>query len=160
MKKVFYLAILLIFVASAAVVEAQPRRMAPGPAGAEGRKGALWSDLNLTEEQSEQIGAMRDSFQKEMMPFRMDIARKKLEMKLLWMEDDPDAAKIKAKQKEIQELRGQMAEKWIDFRLAFRSILTPEQRLLLLEKRFKDGRRRGWDRGLRSHHKERKARGW
>ena len=160
MKKTLYLAILLIFVASAAVVEAQPRRMAPGPAGAEGRKGAIWSDLNLTEEQSEKIGALRESLQKEMMPLRMEIARKRLEMRLLWMEDDPDAAKIKAEQKEIQDLRGQLAEKWIDFRLAFRSILTPAQRSQLLAERFKDGRRRNWDQGPRSQPRERPARGW
>jgi len=90
----------------------------------------------------------------------MKMARKRLEMKLLWMEEEPDSVKIKAKQNEIQNLRGQLGEKMIDFRLAVRNILTPEQRSQLLASRFGRERQRGRDREPRSYQRKRSARGW
>ena len=44
------------------------------------------------------------------------------------MQNNLDANKIKAKEKEIHELRGQLQEKRTDSRLNFYNILTPEQR--------------------------------
>jgi len=160
MKKIFFVAFLLLFAASITIVEAQPRGMAPGTERMAGRKAALWSDLNLTEEQSEEISALRASLQEGMAPLRMEMVRKRLEMKLLWMAEDPDSVKIKAKQKEIQDLRGKLGEKMIDFRLAVRNILTPEQRSQLLAKRFSRARQRGWDREPRSYQRKGPERGW
>ncbi len=51
------------------------------------------------------------------------------------MEDSPEGHKIKAKQKEIRNLRGTMEEKLTDFRLSVNSILMPEQRAELMAKR-------------------------
>jgi Spy/CpxP family protein refolding chaperone len=90
----------------------------------------------------------------------MEMVRKRLEMKLLWMAEDPDSVKIKAKQKEIQDLRGQLGEKMIDFRLAVRNILTPEQRSQLLANRYSRGRERGRDREPRSYQRKGPERGW
>ena len=49
------------------------------------------------------------------------------ELKLLWMQMEPDVKKIKAKEKELHELTWQMKEKATDHRLSFRKILTSEQ---------------------------------
>jgi len=68
MKKIFFLAFFLLFVASITIVEAQPRGMAPGMERVAGRKAALMSDLNLTEEQSEKMGTLRASLQEGRAP--------------------------------------------------------------------------------------------
>jgi len=50
-----------------------------------------------------------------------------LELKVLWAVPRPEKDKIIAKQKEIIDLTTQLKMKAIDFRLAARSVLTPEQ---------------------------------
>jgi Spy/CpxP family protein refolding chaperone len=88
--------------------------------------------LNLSAEQSEKIRGLRESFVKETTPIRTQLFTKKTEMRLLWIQTSLDADKIRATQKEIQGLMGQMQEKTTDFRLAFRNLLTPEQTSQLL----------------------------
>ena len=101
----------------------------------------------LTQEHllAEKIRALRQSHEKDILPLRTQLFTNRAEMRLLWMETDPDSEKIKAKQKEIHKLQGQLQEKNMDFRFAVSDILTPEQRSKLLQKRF--GRHAGphWD---------------
>jgi Spy/CpxP family protein refolding chaperone len=127
MKKCSLLAALLIVFASAIFVAAGP--CGGGEWGNPGwaMDGTILSKLNLTEEQTEKIRTLRESFQKDIIPLRTRIFEKKAEMRLLWMQTEPDAAGIKAKEKEIHDLMWQVLEKATDFRLRFRSVLTPEQ---------------------------------
>ncbi len=150
MKKLTLFAVLIILVASFTVAMAEPRGKQGGKDGKDfGREGrrSPFANLNLTEEQKGKIDAMRESLQKEMTPIRTDMIKKRMELNLLWMEDSPEGDKIKAKQREIRDLRGTMEDTLTDFRLNVNSILTPEQRAELMAKRAQ---------GKSSFHKDKK----
>ncbi len=135
MKKLTLFAVLIILVASFTVAMAEPRGKSGGKDfGREGRR-SPFANLNLTEEQKGKIDAMRESLQKEMTPIRTDMIKKRMELNLLWTDDSPEGDKIKAKQREIRELKGIMEDRLTDFRMSVNSILTPEQRAELMTKR-------------------------
>ena len=145
MKKISLIAAFVLMLGSATIAMA-------GQHGKGGKTGPWWgmnpsalSCLNLTEDQSEKIRALRQSHEKDILPLRTQLFTKRAQMRLLWMETDPDSEKIKAKQKELHKLQGQLQEKNMDSRFAISDILTPEQRSKLLQKRF--GRHAGphWD---------------
>ena len=66
--------------------------------------------------------ALRESFLKEKIPLRNELMLKRLELRGLWMQTNPDEAKILAKQKEINALRAQFGEKVTKNRLEMRKI--------------------------------------
>ncbi len=147
MKKISMIAALLLLVASATWVMAGPRGR--GNWGDE-----TWcpgvsqlSTLNLSTEQAEKVRGLRESFVKETTPIRTQLFTKKAELRLLWIQTSLDTAKIRATQKEIQSLMGQMQEKTTDFRLAFRNLLTPEQTSQLLAQGVGRGPGANWGRG-------------
>ena len=126
MKKFSMLAALVFVFASATFVAAGRQ------GGAWGKRGwaiddTIFSKLNLTPEQTEKVRALRESFQNEIAPLRTGMFEKKAEMRLLWMQTETDAETIRTKQKEIHDLRWQIQDKTTEYRLAFRSMLTPEQ---------------------------------
>jgi Spy/CpxP family protein refolding chaperone len=149
MKKFSLLAALVTILASATFVVAGPHGGEWGNSGW-AMDNTILSKLNLTAEQTEKIRALRESFQKDITPLRTRIFEKKAEMRLLWMQTESDAAGIKAKEKEIHDLKWQVLEKATDFRLALRSILTPEQLSKFLALGGDWGRHHGRDR--RGHH--------
>ena len=135
MKKFTLFAVLIILIASFSFAIAEPRGKPGGTDfGPEGRR-SPYANLNLTEEQKGKIDAMRESLQKEITPIRTDLIKKRMELDLLWMEDSPEADRIKAKQREIRDLKGNLEDRLTDHRLSFISIQTPEQRAELLTKR-------------------------
>ncbi|MBW1829663.1 MAG: periplasmic heavy metal sensor, partial [Deltaproteobacteria bacterium] len=132
MKKISVIAAFLIVVASATFVMADPR--SKGNRGGEGWREtpSALAALNLTAEQSEKVKVLRESLFKEITPIRVQLLSKRTEMRLLWIQTKLGPDKIKATQRATRDLMGQMQEKWTDFRLAFRNILTPEQTSKLL----------------------------
>jgi Spy/CpxP family protein refolding chaperone len=132
MKRITFITALIIMFASVPLVMAQPRGMKGGKGPDGGRHAAALANLNLTAEQSEKIRAMRETHQKDTIPIQTKMFTKRAELRLLWMQTNPDSAKIKSKQKEILDLKGQLQEKQTDFRLEFLKTLTPEQRTKLL----------------------------
>ncbi len=132
MKRICVAVAFLFVVASATLVMAGPRDK--GNWGGEGwcaaRSGL--ASLNLTAEQSEKIRALRESCLKGITPIRSQLLSKRAEIRLLWIQTKLDPDKIRATQKEVRDLKGQMQEKRTDCRLAFRNILTPEQTSKLL----------------------------
>jgi len=87
--------------------------------------------LNLTEEQSAKVRALREAHQKEVVPLRSQLFAKRAELRALWAQTSPDKGAILAKQKETSKLRDQMREKKTIHRLEMRAILTPEQQASL-----------------------------
>jgi Spy/CpxP family protein refolding chaperone len=85
------------------------------------------SNLKLNSEQAEKIRGLNETFQKEVEQLRAEEFKIKTELKLLWMQPHPDSQQIMAKEKAIHDLKWQMKEKSVDYRLLFRNILTPEQ---------------------------------
>ncbi len=135
MKKLTLFAVLIILIASFTIAMAEPRGKPGGKDFGREERRPPYANLNLTEEQKGKIDAMRESLQKEITPIRTDLIKKRMELDLLWMEDSPEADKIKAKQREIRDLKGKLEDRLTDHRLSFISILTPEQRAELLTKR-------------------------
>lgn len=99
--------------------------------------------LNLTAEQTAKIKEIRDSQWKEMKPLQKQMFTKRDEIRKLWLEPNPDQAKITAAQKEMRSLRDQMEDKMTAFRLAAAKVLTPEQK----EKIGSFGQDRGFGHG-------------
>lgn len=143
MKKMIFVVMMVAILATAGLATAQEwgkghgMGMGYGPhsGGARSAGSSLWGALNLTPEQMQKMQALRESFLKEKIPLRNDLMLKRLELRGLWMQTNPDEAKILAKQKEINDLRGQLAEKVTKNRLEMRKILTPEQQAKLINLR-------------------------
>jgi len=134
MKKIIVVGMLVTLLAAAGLVMAQGSEKGSGMEmgyGPHSGGHGLWRALNLTPEQTQKIQALRESFFKETLPLRNDLMSKKLEMRSLWLQANPDEEKILAKQKEISVLRVQLGERAIKNRFEMRQILTPEQQAKL-----------------------------
>ena len=154
MKKYQLLAASMILLASFGLALAQPDAKPVDKKDRVARKyhhEGRWSpyrNLYLTPEQKAKVDAMTESIQKELTPVRMEWIKKRMELDLLWMDESPDVDKIKAKQKEIRDLRGIIEDKLTDLRLSILDILTPEQRAELFTKQSQRNSfsrlKRGW----------------
>jgi len=82
---------------------------------------------NLTAEQSAQIQALRDGFLKEIEPLQKDLVTKRIELRSLWLNQNPDSAAVTAKQKEVWDLQSKLQDKANNLRVEIRKVLTPEQ---------------------------------
>jgi periplasmic protein CpxP/Spy len=148
MKKLSMMLAMVIVVAMVSVVAAGPGGMGcgmgMGGGGGMGRgmghgMGAgcamgpgAWEHLNLSSEQQSTAQALWNAHQKDVTPIQNQLFTKHNDLRLLWNEANPDAAQIKAKQKEIGDLQSQMREKGTQFQLDFRKLLTPEQQTKLI----------------------------
>jgi len=104
-----------------------------------------YSGLNLTAEQTAKINALRDAYLKDTKPLQDKLFSKRGDLKLLWLQTNPDQNKILAVQKEIRALRDQMQDKMTTQRLEVLKVLTPEQQEKI--KSFRMGR--GFGPGMR-----------
>jgi Spy/CpxP family protein refolding chaperone len=166
MKKIIVAVVMVAVLASAGLAVAQGSEKGPGMergygfhwGGARSAGPGSWYHLNLTPDQVEKIRALRESFFKEKVPLQNELMGKRLELKALWMQTNPDEQKILAKQKEINTLRVQFEEKATKNRLEMRKILTPEQQAkwiqILSRHQVWGGHHRGWGFGPGScrHH--------
>ncbi|MDO9528828.1 MAG: Spy/CpxP family protein refolding chaperone [Syntrophales bacterium] len=84
-------------------------------------------NLNLTAEQSAKIQSLRETHLKEATPLRNQLFSKRSELKLLWVQINPDKNKIMSKQKEISDLQYRIKEKSTNYRLELSKVLTQEQ---------------------------------
>lgn len=96
-----------------------------GPGG--GMNPNLASILDLTEDQKAMIQAKQVAFQAEVDPLCDKLMAKRLELRNLWLQTDPDQGKLAAKQKEIRLLQTQIQEKATQHQLECRELLSPEQ---------------------------------
>jgi Spy/CpxP family protein refolding chaperone len=94
--------------------------------------------LNLTPEQTARINALRDANLRDTKPLKDKMYSKRGDLKLLWLQTNPDQNKITAAQKEIRALRDQMQDKMTAYRLEVLKVLTPEQQEKM--KSFRMGR--------------------
>ena len=145
MKRTILLATFLIIFGSVTVSMAFDRGRGYRGGAGWGMSPSKLSSLDLTAGQTEKLRDLRESFMKDTDPIRNQVFNKKAELRLLWIQAKPDVQKIKETQRAIRELGGQLQEKATDFRLAFRSILTPEQLSRLLSQGLcrGEGRRLG-----------------
>ena len=149
MKKIIFAVMMAAILATAGLATAQDWGKGHGmgmgyghhSGGARSAGSRFWGALNLTPEQIEKMKALRKSFFEQALPLRSELMSKKLELKALWVQTNPDEEKLLAKQKEINALRAQLGEKVTKNRLEMRKILTPEQQARLVNLL---NRHRGW----------------
>ena len=110
--------------------EMMKERMENGPAA---KMKELVESLNLTEEQKTEIKKIDLNFQKELLGLKNDVEISQLEIKILFLEKDPELVKIRAKLQEIADLQTELKMKGIEEYLAVKSILTSEQQEKLPE---------------------------
>ena len=83
--------------------------------------------LNLSADQENKIRTLRDAHLKEIKPLQDQLFSKRGELKLLWLQQQPNEEKITAVQREIRNLRDQLQDKETKHRFAVLKVLTPEQ---------------------------------
>ncbi len=138
MKKIFLtLAVIGVFFLALASTDLFAMGYGPGGWNRGGRGGGpcadgtgpLASRLGLTAEQTAKIHELRDAHLKEVAPLRDAMITKRSELRLLWLQPNPDRDKIAAVQKEMRTLRDKMQDKMTSYRLDMLKVLTPEQRI-------------------------------
>ena len=108
--------------------EMMERRLKDGPAA---KMRELIESLNLSEEQKTEIKKMDLNFQKELLGLRNDVEISQLEIKILFLETEPNLVKIRAKLEEIANLQVELKVKTIEKYLEVKDLLTPEQQAKL-----------------------------
>ncbi len=127
-----------IFTAAIFVVLVAASAFAYGPGGGRGAcagGACLGGDpvqaaekLGLTAEQTAKIKELREQHLKDIKPLQDKIFSKRGDLRLLWLEKNPNQEKILALQKELRDVRGQLQEKSTTLRLTVYNLLTPEQK--------------------------------
>ena len=87
----------------------------------------LFANLNLAAEQKAKIEVLRNAHQMDIKPFQDQMLRASGELKLLWLQPNPNKGQILAKHKEIMVIRDQIQDKSVIYRLEVFKTLTPEQ---------------------------------
>lgn len=87
----------------------------------------ITAQLNLTDEQTVKLNDLRAAHLKEIKPLRDKMFSLKGDLRLLWLEKNPDQAKIAAVRKEIRSLRDNLEDKITAHKFEVLKILTPEQ---------------------------------
>jgi Spy/CpxP family protein refolding chaperone len=112
----------------------------------------MFKKLNLTDEQKTKIEALVTAREKEIRPIREKMFDKSLELRRLWLNENPDKDKILALQKEARTLRDKMEDKATALRFEIRKILTPEQNEKLANSHWDRGPGFGQRGSMRDHH--------
>jgi protein CpxP len=94
-----------------------------GPRNCAGGLGAA----NLTSEQQTKLQELRQKRYNEAAPFRDKMFSLRQEIRTLWRDPKADPKVIQSKTKEMSDLRDQMQDKMVQFRLDARNLLTPDQ---------------------------------
>jgi Spy/CpxP family protein refolding chaperone len=114
-----------------------------GGADSYGPDTSFLSQLNLTPEQTAKINALREANLRDTKPLRDKMYSKRGDLRLLWLQTNPDQNKVASVQKEIRALRDQMQDKITASRLEVLKVLTPEQ-----QEKVKSFRGRGFGPGM------------
>lgn len=77
-----------------------------------------------TPEQSEEVRVRQEAYLKEITPLQNDLFNKKMELRILWAQANPDQKKIMAKQREINELQQELQEIATQHQFEIRKILS------------------------------------
>jgi Spy/CpxP family protein refolding chaperone len=121
-----------VWMVGAALVAMSGLAVAAGPGFGRGNNpdcpgGGAYDRLNLTAEQKTKMNELREKTWKDTVNLRNEMQTKRLELRTLWSNPNPDKDKIAAKQKELSALRDQLQSKMTESKLEARKFLTPEQ---------------------------------
>ena len=87
--------------------------------------------LNLTEEQTVKLQALRESFLRETLVWRDQLVIKRFDLRDLIRDPQSDPNQVLAKQREVSDLESKIQERAVLHQLEMRKVLTPEQIKLL-----------------------------
>ena len=88
---------------------------------------ALYSKLNLSADQKARIETLRNALLRDIKPLQDQMFSKRGDLKLLWLQTNPDKEKILAVQRDIRAIRDKIEDKAVAHRVDVFNILTPEQ---------------------------------
>lgn len=80
---------------------------------------------NLTPEQSQKVLTLQQAHLEKITPIQQELYSKKLELRRLWLEQNPDQARINALQKEIFDLVDQLQQESTKLRTEILKVITP-----------------------------------
>jgi Spy/CpxP family protein refolding chaperone len=80
---------------------------------------------NLTPEQSQKVLSLQQAHLEKITPIQQDLFAKKMELRSLWLSQNPDQAKINALQKEIFELVDQLQQESSNLRAEMLKVIAP-----------------------------------
>jgi Spy/CpxP family protein refolding chaperone len=80
---------------------------------------------NLTPEQSQKILALQQDHLEKITPLQQELYEKKLELRRLWLEQNPDQGKINALQQEIFNLVDRIQQESIQLRTDILKVINP-----------------------------------
>jgi Spy/CpxP family protein refolding chaperone len=80
---------------------------------------------SLTPEQSQKVLALQQAHLEKITPIQQDLFAKKMELRSLWLSQNPDQAKINALQKEIFELVDQLQQESSNLRAEMLKVIAP-----------------------------------
>jgi len=86
-----------------------------------------WSRLDLTTEQKENIANLRLTFEEKTLELRTELARDRLKIQKLLLEESPDLARVYDLVDEITAIQAEIQKKGIEFSLKLKSLLTEQQ---------------------------------
>jgi Spy/CpxP family protein refolding chaperone len=134
---------LTALLAGAAIAAAQPGS-GRGPCQDANRSHAT-ERLNLSEEQKQAIGAIREEARTRQLETRKQMVQLESQLHTVMLADTPDEAAALKLVKQIGDLRSELQAGRVKMRLAIRKQLTPEQRtqFILMEGRGGRGGRPG-----------------
>ncbi|RPJ56358.1 MAG: periplasmic heavy metal sensor [Dehalococcoidia bacterium] len=151
MKRWYAGIMVVLFVALTTTVFAFGPKGAGSGCGGQGMgmgHGAGYANLNLTQEQQDKMWQAREKFRNDTSATRYEMFKKRAELKNLYADPNATDAAILAKQKEANALRQTMQDKMVQFKLAQRKILTPEQIKKISESGHGPGMGRGMGKGM------------
>ena len=139
----FLKSLYLAAVTSLGLLLSVPAYSVPMGRGSGDRSGRMMSNLNLTKEQKSQLSNLRKTNRNEMKAKYDAVRAKEKELKDE-LKTNASESVLRAKFKELQDLKAEAASLRFDHLLAIRKILTPDQR-----KKF-----RGFMRERYGHHRD------
>lgn len=80
---------------------------------------------NLTPEQSAKILTLQQAHQEKVAPVQEELFKKKLELRSLWVSQNPDQSRITELQKEIFELIDQLQQESSTLRAEIMKVISP-----------------------------------
>lgn len=119
-----------------------------GPGMGMGHGAGMYANLNLTQEQQDKMWQAREKVRNDTSAARYEMFKKRAELKNLYADPNSSDAAILAKQKEMNALKQTMQDKMVQFKLAQRKILTPEQIKKIGESGYGPGMGKGMGRGM------------
>ena len=138
MRKILFISLLSLFLPASALAQGPPEGKGPDFQGRRGMMGPMhrpmedWARrLNLTEEQTVKLQALRESSLRETLVWRDSLVIKRFDLRDLLRDPQSDPNQVMAKQREISDLESKIQERAVLHHLEMRKVLTPEQIKLL-----------------------------